>query len=188
MENKLTSFIQVYDNALTEKECETLIELFENNKNLHEIYTSDPIFSRLNLHANADKLLAHKDLITLMELRFKYFNNLYRKEYKDWVPYCERYENIRIKKYNNNNTDEFKNHTDANSPDTAHRYLALMVYLNDVEKGGETEFSYLNLKIKPKMGRILIFPPFWMFPHAGLKPISNPKYLLSTYCAFYKDR
>jgi hypothetical protein len=26
-----------------------------------------------------------------------------------------------------------------------------------------------------------MFPPLWMFPHKGESPISNPKYIISTY-------
>ena len=38
------------------------------------------------------------------------------------------------------------------------RALAWMVYLNDVEEGGETEFLYQQLKIKPSKGRVVIWP------------------------------
>ncbi|WP_394687711.1 hypothetical protein [uncultured Xanthomonas sp.] len=32
--------------------------------------------------------------------------------------------------------------------------------------------------------RLLIFPPYWMFLHAGLPPRSGDKYILSTYLEF----
>jgi hypothetical protein len=60
----------------------------------------------------------------------------------------------------------------------------MFTYLNDVDEGGETEFESdeNNLfTVKPKCGRIVVFPPMWTFPHRGKKPISNPKYILSTY-------
>jgi hypothetical protein len=61
----------------------------------------------------------------------------------------------------------------------------MFYYLNDVEEGGETAFddkvSEYYLKVKSKQGRIVMFPPMWMYPHKGLKPISNPKYIISTY-------
>lgn len=38
------------------------------------------------------------------------------------------------------------------------RVLTFMVYLNDVEFGGETHFFHLDVKVKPKMGRALIWP------------------------------
>ena len=35
------------------------------------------------------------------------------------------------------------------------RTWTTMIYLNDVEEGGETYFKYLNLKIKPKKGLLI---------------------------------
>ena len=58
----------------------------------------------------------------------------------------------------------------------------MFTYLNDVEEGGETEFlSNGEFTVKPKCGRMVVFPPSFMFPHRGRKPISNSKYILSTY-------
>ena len=57
----------------------------------------------------------------------------------------------------------------------------MMWYLNDVEEGGSTEFTEFELAIQPKAGSLLIFPPFWMFPHKGNLLKTGKKYLLSTY-------
>lgn len=62
---------------------------------------------------------------------------------------------------------------------TSRRFLSFFWYLNDVDQGGETVFD--DLIIQPKTGRMVVFPPLWMFPHKGCIPISNEKYLLSTY-------
>jgi prolyl 4-hydroxylase len=37
------------------------------------------------------------------------------------------------------------------------REYTLLIYLNDVEEGGETLFPYLNLEIKPKKGKGILF-------------------------------
>ena len=46
-----------------------------------------------------------------------------------------------------------------------------MTYLNTIKVGGETEFLYQKLKIKPKKGLTLIWPTDWTHTHRGL--ISN---------------
>jgi prolyl 4-hydroxylase len=51
--------------------------------------------------------------------------------------------------------DATKN-TDVNTIVTSREYT-LLIYLNDVEKGGETVFPYLNLEIKPKKGKGILF-------------------------------
>ena len=38
------------------------------------------------------------------------------------------------------------------------RTMAWMVYLNDVEEGGETEWLYQQRKIKPEKGTVVIWP------------------------------
>ena len=60
----------------------------------------------------------------------------------------------------------------------ARRFLLCMLYLNDIDEGGETEFinlvkpgTYIPYLIQPKRGRLLMFPPMWPWPHAGLKPV-----------------
>jgi hypothetical protein len=62
--------------------------------------------------------------------------------------------------------------------DASYRVLTYLWYLNDVDEGGETEF-FGNFKIKPKAGKLVIFPAFWTYPHTGLIPISNDKYILT---------
>ena len=61
----------------------------------------------------------------------------------------------------------------------ANRMLVGMVYLNDVKDGGETEFYYQKLKIKPKRGTLVIWPAYFTHLHRGNKPISNSKYIIN---------
>jgi len=96
-----------------------------------------------------------------------------------------------MKRYLNNNYDRFDPHVDVKNYETSRRFLAFFIYLNDVDEGGETEFininkpgTYIPLKIEPRRGRLLMFPPLWMYYHAGLKPVSNNKYLIHSYCHY----
>ena len=61
------------------------------------------------------------------------------------------------------------------------RVLAVQFFLNDVEKGGETEFYHQGIKVKPKKGRLAIWPVGFTHTHRGNKPISNDKYVISTW-------
>ena len=88
-----------------------------------------------------------------------------------------------MKRYRPGQNEQFQLHFDAINF-VANRYLVMMWYLNDVEVGGETEFPQLNTKIQARTGRLLMFPPYWMFQHAGLAPLSNDKYIISTYLLF----
>ena len=57
-------------------------------------------------------------------------------------------------------------------------------YLSD---DGNTLFSRHGLNIRPVSGRVLVFPPTWDYPHSGLAPKSNPKYIMSTYIHYGKN-
>jgi hypothetical protein len=58
------------------------------------------------------------------------------------------------------------------------RVITFLWYLNDVEKGGETEFWGTH-RIKPEAGKLLFFPATWTYPHRGMMPISNDKYIIT---------
>jgi hypothetical protein len=60
-----------------------------------------------------------------------------------------------------------------------HRVLAWMIYLNDVEEGGETEWLYQQLKIKPRRNIAVIWPGSFTHLHRGNPPISGTKYILT---------
>ena len=64
-------------------------------------------------------------------------------------------------------------------PPFHNREYVYMFYLNDVEEGGETEFLYLNTKIKPVKGTLVFFPTNFPFVHRGNIPISDDKYIVT---------
>lgn len=43
-----------------------------------------------------------------------------------------------------------------------------MTYLNDIEEGGETEFYWQNIKMKPKKGLTVLWPSDFTHRHRGL--------------------
>jgi len=88
-----------------------------------------------------------------------------------------------IKRYRAGHDEGFQLHFDAVNF-VAHRYLVLLWYLNDVEVGGETAFPQLSLQVPARAGRLLMFPPYWMYQHQGVPPVSGDKYILSTYLLF----
>jgi len=61
------------------------------------------------------------------------------------------------------------------------RVMTTLFYLNDVDEGGETNFLYSKLKVKPKAGTHVCFPPSWPYVHSASIPISNDKYIVTTW-------
>lgn len=99
------------------------------------------------------------------------------------VPNSPKTADLVMKRYRPGHDEQFQKHFDS-IYDFANRYLVLFWYLNDVTEGGETVFPQLEMTVTPRQGRMLVFPPYWMYQHAGLPPVSGDKYILSTYLLF----
>jgi hypothetical protein len=99
------------------------------------------------------------------------------------IPNSPRTADLILKRYRPNGEECFQRHFDSIN-EVANRYLVLLWYLNDVAEGGETAFQQLDVSVEPRAGRLLMFPPYWMYQHEGLPPRSGDKYILSTYLLF----
>ena len=56
------------------------------------------------------------------------------------------------------------------------------MYFNDINDSGETEFLYQKQKIKPKAGRVVIFPGSFTHLHRGNPPYQT-KYIATGWIA-----
>lgn len=182
--DRLVDLIKVYDDALSHNTCDYLINVFESSEDYHEKIENDrkPNFTQYNLTQNIDaendieKSKHHKSLIRDV---YRYRDQYYNFVYKECFPSSHAFEQFRIKRYNVGGNDAFDTHVDVTDYESSRRFLSFMWYLNDVDNGGETVFK--DLSITPKKGRLVIFPPLWMYPHMGKEPVSNTKYILTTY-------
>ena len=87
------------------------------------------------------------------------------------------YQNYCIRKYDRY-VGQFKSlHSDVGMS-TVRRVCAVLIYLNDVEEGGETIFPVLGEKVTPKKGRVVIFPSYFTHYHYASIPMSSDKYVI----------
>ena len=181
----MNDYIKTYDNVLSAEGCKHIIDKFEDNRNQWQKTTFEKpnegghrSFTEININL-------HEDWQEYVNIIYKSLNP-YLQKYADdhninhnWP---ERYgwEQIRFKKYEVNDKDEFKEHVDVMDYASAKRFLVMFLYLNDNE-GGLTEFPEYDTMIQPKAGTLLMFPPFWTHKHIGHKPIGKPKYIIGSY-------
>jgi hypothetical protein len=59
--------------------------------------------------------------------------------------------------------------------------MLAILYLNDVDEGGETEFLYQSIRIKPKKGTLILCPGSFTHTHRGNPPLSGEKYIVTTW-------
>jgi hypothetical protein len=70
-------------------------------------------------------------------------------------------------------------HADASSDNS--RIFSSVLYLNDVEEGGETHFVHFDLSVSPKAGSLIMFPAEYSYKHIAKPPISNDKFVVVTW-------
>lgn len=63
--------------------------------------------------------------------------------------------------------------------------MAWMVYLNDIEEGGETEFLYQHVRVKPKAGQLVMWPAFFTHMHRGNPPLKDDKYVITGWIDYF---
>jgi hypothetical protein len=183
----LRTYIRTYDGALTADFCARLISGFEQTAD-RQIRNGRGV--RAGLEGSA---WTEVDVGGLADEAFNGFFLAQVSAHLDRynadlglgipIPLRPRIDRLVMKRYRPGGEEEFQPHFDSIDASCA-RYLVFLWYLNDVASGGETSFCDLGTKVAPKAGRQLVFPPYWMFQHAGLPPVGSDKYILSTYLMF----
>jgi hypothetical protein len=79
------------------------------------------------------------------------------------------------------NAGYFRWHADSVGKHNGNRVAAIVLYLNDVAKGGETEFFHQGVRIAPKAGHLMLFPTGWQYMHCGHMPESADKYIMQSF-------
>lgn len=75
----------------------------------------------------------------------------------------------------------YTTHVDGTPVHLPGRVLSGVLYLNDVAVGGETAFPEHGVEVQPVAGRLVLFPATWTHPHGSLVPVSEDKYIISTF-------
>ena len=183
----LRHYIRAYEHDLEPSFCQRMIESF---KGLSRHHRQRGHGTRRGLEESAWTEL------NVTELSDAAFRGFFRrridhalKRYNDDVglgipvPNSPKTAELILKRYRPAMDEKFQPHFDSVN-EVANRFFVLLWYLNDVSEGGETVFPQLEVRIAARQGRLLVFPPYWMFQHAGMPPVSGDKYILSTYLLF----
>ena len=169
--------------------CDDLINLFESSDNKVLGTTIKGVDKKLKDSLDLQLLLT--DIIKYKPLQF-YFEeltkcvNLYKKKYK----FCDEH----IDQWSVENCFNIQKYKPSQGYHTFHcercdiksskRHLVFMTYLNDVKKGGETEWYYQKLKVKPEKGLTVIWSADWTFTHKGHTTIDEDKYIITGWFDF----
>jgi len=179
VDRRLSEFVRVYDQALPAAVCDRTIALFERTE-------GGPVRRQVENLKQFDELVIDgrpewaEHQARLEALKREWLAR-YQRDCPGLLPAEYDFEAFRIKRYRPEAGDDFKEHVDAYNAASGRRFLVCFWYLNDVDQGGETVFTRLDIKVRPRQGRLIMFPPYWMYEHAALPPVSGRKYIISTY-------
>ena len=195
MNVKHEQFIGIYEDAFSKEYCESVISYFEEM--VEAGYTIDR-----QQHDKAQK--SAKEDIALFSTNHTvislHMNAMLMKRFNEvlWTQCYADYANKfwSLKDFGPHNSYAFKIqktepgqgyhvwHCESSDRCAANRILVWTLYLNDIEEGGETEFIYQHMRVKPKQGTLVIWPAGFTHTHRGNPPLSGTKYIVTGWIEF----
>jgi len=196
MEIEIKDFIGVFDNVVTDKYCDSLIEHFENMQNIGKI--SSRVEAEDILPTEKDNsvyfYISETDPLILND-RAKQLQPFIRALEGCYGLYAKKYGMIQdLGRHAVNPDIKLQKtlpgegyhvwHCEVMDIPSARRFLLCMLYLNDVKDGGETEFLYQHKRIQPVKGRVVICPTAFTHTHRGNPPLNTAKYMINGWMEF----
>jgi hypothetical protein len=175
----LSDHVIAFSGALSGEHCQTLIDRFESSVD-PETCQLDAGYSFTQINVTQHWPDQNQILVPIF---LAYFNRYQAAVNGRFWPPKFSFEQLRMKRYLPNGRDLFPLHVDVMGQVAARRFMTAFIYLN-ATAGGETVFPNLNISVAPEPGKLLAFPPLWLFPHAGRPPQNSPKYILHTYLCY----
>jgi hypothetical protein len=128
----------------------------------------------------------------LRTIRYDDIQNLSDQDISQLVQTIYRLDDVNLQKYTKGTGgyhhwhSEHYPHPVDKEQRSLHRVLLWLIYLNNVEQGGETEFFFQQAKVKASKGSLVLAPCGFTHTHRGCIPQSSDKYVLASW-VMYKD-
>ena len=178
--------IVLLGNVLSDEECEELIRLSKDKLNRSKIGTTREV-NELRTSSSMFFEESENEIVTRVEKRVSSIMN---------IP-VEHGESLQILQYLPG--QEYRAHNDFFSSTSKvannNRISTLVMYLNDVEEGGETYFPKLNFSVTPKKGMAVYFEYFYndqnindLTLHGGAPVITGEKWVATQWMRKQKVR
>jgi len=186
----INNFIGVYDNYITKEECDKAIKLFEEQNKFNNTVNRISFEKSSVLHKQDQQYFAAHNNIDIwwenlksMILNFDLAWNHYIKNTGAIDAYGQNffYTSLKIQKTLPTEGYHIWHIEHGKGFENEPRAFVFSIYLNDVEEGGETEFLHFSKRVKPKTGRIVIWPAGFPYVHRGNSPLSGEKYILTSW-------
>ena len=186
-EIKPNSFIFELEHALPVDVCEEMIRRFEVSQDeQYQGLIGQTLDKDTSIKRSTDIALSGKP--NWKDLDTALFRSLSRalREFRERYPFFKGpFKDMGYAIQRTSPGEFYHWHIDGGSHEFSHRQLVALWYLNDVEgPGGETEFLFQQVKVKPRQGKLILFPPFWTHEHRGVTLQQGVKYIATTWVVF----
>ena len=187
---KETHFVGSW-NIKNDNLCKEIIRFFDENEKLQKNGATASGTNYTN-KKTTDISINPNDL---KNDKYKCFNSYIDELYKCFIDYQLQWpflkkmiKNVDIGSFNvqkYSKGDHFSEiHTERTDLKTSNRLFAWMTYLDSVEDGGTTNFLHYGIKIKPEIGKTLIWPAEWTHAHSGEILNSGEKHIITGWMNF----
>jgi hypothetical protein len=196
MKTEFKDFIGIFHDVATKEECNKIIEHFNNVDDLN-LTVSRKEVEKINSTFKDNKIyymVSESDslLMCMNQNILKGFVNNLNKVYEIYKTKYDVINDLGMHKLNSDvkiqktipGEGYHVWHCENATVDSSRRVLLCMMYLNDIEEGGETEFLYQSLRIPPKAGTIVICPAYFTHTHRGNPPLKGIKYMINGWVEF----
>jgi len=188
---EISNFIGVYDNYISADECSRAIKIFEDQFKFNNTLNRSQFENASVLTKQDQQFFVQPQNMNVWweELKSMLYNfDLAWNHYVQHTGCAEAYGQkgfhfTQLKIQKTLPTEGYHVwHLEHNKGfENEPRAFAYSIYLNDIEEGGETEFLHFSKRVKPKTGRIVIWPAGFPYVHRGNPPLSGKKYILTSW-------
>lgn len=171
--------------------CQDIIDYFERNQSRHKagrITRGVDLTAKNSLDLPVDPRDLAQPSHSMLAAYIRELHACYQDYLEQWPFLARTMANLDIGTFNiqkyNPGGHFARVHSERTNLYMAHRVLAWMTYLNDIEDGGQTNFFHYDLDIIPERGKTLIWPAEWTHAHSGKVVNSGTKYIVTGWMHF----
>ena len=171
-------YIMVFDNVLTPEQCEHIVQKFEHDTTKfvgtcggHKVNPSIKQSTDLFLRSHEGWDIELKGIAKAILPKIMHYIDTYDQlQSMDLVHTGFQIQRSKEGQF-------YRTHIDDDTKESHNRMIATLLYLTDVEEGGETRFTQHGLQVKAKRGRLALFPAKWTHPHEARTVVKGTKYI-----------
>ena len=193
-----SNFIETYENVLTAEDCALVCERIDDIISRPDpgsacVLSDDETRTDWNISSRCYGSLAETEdkILQAIARSWRKYNSKYEVSNRSaYELLAQGWKFQRSEDGGGFHSWHFEQGSGRNAPN---RFAVWMIYLNDVEIGGKTEFKYQNLQVKPTAGTMIIWPAGYTHVHRANPDLVGRKYIATGWFVYperniYRDR